>query len=521
MANFKSNKSNSACWTEDLNKGKSFVYSTWQQNEHYLNDDFIQSWVSNNGMLFACKKSHQATADTMPNSEQGNEYWYYVLKGQPGATGDKGDTGAVFIPYVDENGNLSWTNNGSLTNPQTVNIKGDRGVGLNFQWLGTLLGVKLDTDAEYKYVNLKGEKGNRGDRGEQGYRGEKGDKGDKGERGERGLQGPIGSTGRQGEKGDKGDKGDKGEQGIQGVPGKPVILRSADGHIQWKYFGEDLEEWTNLVNLEEIRGTSIDHLYINEDNDLTVIYTDGVEQVIGRLWGQKGESATIRVGTVESVECDQAPEIINVGDQYNAIFNFKIPKGKAATVQAGNSHAIPYTQNPRVDNIGTLSEAVLEFYIPVGKSAYDIYVEAGGTLSEMMFNQAIAKIGQLPFKVVEALPVTGEENVIYLVPNQSEETSNLFDEYVWIKGDDGTYYWESWGASKIVLDNYYTKEEIDEIFLKKSELPKLIIPGSGIQINRQDNVSEISIKLDLTQGDNSLTLSENGIYVKPLIWEPF
>lgn len=38
--------------------------------------------------------------------------------------GAKGDTGAVFIPVVAENGDLSWSNNGGLTNPTTVNIKG-------------------------------------------------------------------------------------------------------------------------------------------------------------------------------------------------------------------------------------------------------------------------------------------------------------------------------------------------------------------------------------------------------------
>lgn len=38
--------------------------------------------------------------------------------------GVKGETGAVFIPAVAENGDLSWSNNGGYTNPTTVNIKG-------------------------------------------------------------------------------------------------------------------------------------------------------------------------------------------------------------------------------------------------------------------------------------------------------------------------------------------------------------------------------------------------------------
>lgn len=38
--------------------------------------------------------------------------------------GAKGETGAVFIPAVAENGDLSWSNNGGYMNPTTVNIKG-------------------------------------------------------------------------------------------------------------------------------------------------------------------------------------------------------------------------------------------------------------------------------------------------------------------------------------------------------------------------------------------------------------
>lgn len=44
-----------------------------------------------------------------------------------GAAGEKGEDGAVFIPSVDTNGNISWTNNGGLENPTTRNIRGPKG----------------------------------------------------------------------------------------------------------------------------------------------------------------------------------------------------------------------------------------------------------------------------------------------------------------------------------------------------------------------------------------------------------
>ena len=40
------------------------------------------------------------------------------------AIGNALNGGVVFTPSVDANGNLSWTNNGGLTNPAPINIKG-------------------------------------------------------------------------------------------------------------------------------------------------------------------------------------------------------------------------------------------------------------------------------------------------------------------------------------------------------------------------------------------------------------
>ena len=47
--------------------------------------------------------------------------------GTNGTNGKDGANGATFTPSVDADGNLSWTNNGGLSNPPTVNIKGPKG----------------------------------------------------------------------------------------------------------------------------------------------------------------------------------------------------------------------------------------------------------------------------------------------------------------------------------------------------------------------------------------------------------
>ena len=156
------------------------------------------------------------------------------LRGQTGATGAagaKGATGTPFTPSVSSTGVLSWTNNGSLANPASVNIKGPQGErGLQgIQGPAGTQGAKGETGARGANgttftptvssagvlswsnngglnnptsVNIKGPQGERGATGAQGPQGVKGDAGTQGPRG---LQG---ATGPQGPKGDKGDTGE-------------------------------------------------------------------------------------------------------------------------------------------------------------------------------------------------------------------------------------------------------------------------------------------------------------------------
>lgn len=42
-------------------------------------------------------------------------------------TGPAGKNGATFTPAVDSSGNLSWSNDSGLANPETVNIRGPQG----------------------------------------------------------------------------------------------------------------------------------------------------------------------------------------------------------------------------------------------------------------------------------------------------------------------------------------------------------------------------------------------------------
>lgn len=106
------------------------------------------------------------------------------VKGDKGDKGEIGPTGSVFIPFVDENGNIYWSNNGNLENPPSVNIKGPIGKAFEF--------------SDFTAEQLESIRGPRGIQGIQGIQGEpfkyedfteaqlkalKGEKGDQGEPG--------------------------------------------------------------------------------------------------------------------------------------------------------------------------------------------------------------------------------------------------------------------------------------------------------------------------------------------------
>ena len=59
------------------------------------------------------------------------------------------------------------------------------------------------------------------------------------------------------------------------------------------------------------------------------------------------------------------------------------------------------------------------------------------------------------FEKVQTLPVTGEANVIYLVPKTTALTNNVYDEYIW---QDNA--WEQLGSTEIDLSGYVTDTDL-------------------------------------------------------------
>lgn len=71
-------------------------------------------------------------------------------------------------------------------------------------------------------------------------------------------------------------------------------------------------------------------------------------------------------------------------------------------------------------------------------------------------NKAVSESGHLKREIVDNLPLSGIDNVIYM-KNKAGEEDNIYDEYMWINQK-----WERIGSSEVDLSNYPTKQALEE-----------------------------------------------------------
>lgn len=89
------------------------------------------------------------------------------------------------------------------------------------------------------------------------------------------------------------------------------------------------------------------------------------------------------------------------------------------------------------------------------------YYTKSETYSQAQVNKLLASVNKPAFELVDELPESGKQNIIYLVKKDtSSEQNDVYDEYIWITDEDGTEHWERIGSTAVDLSDYYTKEEI-------------------------------------------------------------
>lgn len=346
----------------------------------------------------------------------------------------------VFIPSVDADGVMTWTNKAGLANPAPVNVKGERGEkgeqGLQgatgakgergeqgpqgLQGLQGPKGDKGDKGEAFKYTDftaaqLAALKGPKGDTGNTGPRGEQGPKGDTGLQGPQGERGPKGDTGPQGERGLRGLQGATGERGPQGERGEQgtgvtikgrydslsaLIAAHPKGNEGDAYMvGVNLYAWsgTEWIDCGNIQGPKGDAGPKGDKGD------QGQQGEQGAT-GAAGAAATIKIGTVTTGAAGTAAKVVNSGTTSAAVLDFTIPqgakgdkgdkgdKGTAATIEVGTVTTGAAGSSASVTNSGTASNVVLNFTLPKGKDGKDGNVTVDTALSATSTNPVQNKV---------------------------------------------------------------------------------------------------------------------------------
>lgn len=268
-------------------KGKSFNFAgEWTLNSRYVNDDYITDFISYKGTLLACHNSNLSSSSNEPVLQYNDEGvpigcsspdWDFVLSGVPGKTGDNGE---VYIPVYDEvKGTLKWNLSDTPVNVPESKIKGDKGdpgrgiVDIHkIGSVGVVDNYKITySDGTYSLFTVSN-----------------------------GLDGRDGKNGLPGQDG----------RGIS-----RIVLDHVSGILDhYKVEYTDGTSWLFTVK----NGTQ------GPKGDPG---KDGKNGVDGKN-GEDGRAATIRIGSVETINSNESANVINVGTATEAVLKFLIPRGQ-------------------------------------------------------------------------------------------------------------------------------------------------------------------------------------------------
>jgi len=251
-------------------------------------------------------------------------------------------------------------------------------------------------------------------------------------------------------------------------------------------------------------------------NGIHQIITDDEEVVSAALNDLK-----IDINRIES-ECEGAIKSITVNGtrvEADSDHNVELTAGTLTLTDADDKTLGLFTAN---------STTLIQ--IPEATSSEYGFVKVDNTLDSTSTNpvenrvitSAISSLVGIRCEVVSELPATGENGVIYFVPNGGSEP-NIYDEYIWI---DSTSKFELIGTTEIDLSNYVTNDDLNAILLNyvsetdlanilnnyvtDSEFDDLI---EGVNTQLSDIDRELSTKQDKLTAGYGINITGNTISV--------
>lgn len=303
--------------SRDFYKGTSFkMAGEWITNTHYFNDEYIVDFVSFEGALLSCIRSHTSSSLNMPELVRENDkiigikpnlFWAFVMAGV------EGPVGKVWVPEV-KNGIISWKlDDETPTSIPSTNIIGPQGPEGKTPVLGllkkgdlyylTVNGEPLKDPETEENVPVQGPKGDTGDTGPKGADGKtpvfKIENGNWMLSYDNNKWENLGKA--------VGEDGVNGKDGKNGKDGITPYLRIENG--RWMLSMDNQSSWKDIGQATGARGPEgrpgidgrngrdgkdgedgISPILKITDNKWYVSYNDGATwQVLGRSIGDQGE----------------------------------------------------------------------------------------------------------------------------------------------------------------------------------------------------------------------------------------
>ncbi len=276
---------------------------------------------------------------------------------------------------------------------------------------------------------------------------------------------------------------------------KPVVCQTELAAII-PLSASDCDMWLVIVNSKSDINPDRDHAYADK-NGIIYIY-NGQELVaindwdnVKIPWGNLKGDIRNQLDLKEWIDkCVQTISVNGTNVEKDSSKNVAItipitsiqldgttvnPNNHVVNLQLDGTYAkkseIPTKVSQLSNDSGYIKSEELESRIPIigiqknGKSilpsnrivniTLDEYAKSEDVTKEIA--AAVAGIKQFEAKVVDTLPTTGENGILYLVSNSSS-SGNAFNEYLWV----GTKY-ELLGPKEISLDGYVKESQITDI----------------------------------------------------------
>lgn len=180
--------------------------------------------------------------------------------------------------------------------------------------------------------------------------------------------------------------------------------------------------------------------------------------------GPRGLRSTLQVDAVTTLEPDEDAYVINRGDEFDAVFDFGIPRGEdghAATITVGTVEAAPPDSVPEITNVGTATNAKFNFKLPrglTGSTGHDTYMYVAYAAASDGRNFSLTPSSNLKYRA----------EIHSEVPIETPSAAD-FAGATWMKylGDDSMVY-----ADMLVADSDTSVERVTRLVFENAHIRK-------------------------------------------------